>query len=126
MTHNAQFDRDIFIDAKRDLDNALAAIGAQLEQYLDTPGNVAALQAARSELQRLLERLKTVRLDGVVAFCAELGIVLAELASQPNMVSALHRDVVRHALSGLAHYFDELANGADKASLRLFPQYQAL
>src|SRR3989338_11670687 len=106
MTHNAQFDRDTFIDAKRDLDNALAVIGAQLEQYLDKPGNAAALQASRSELQRLLERLKTVRLDGVVAFCTELGIVLAELASQPNMVSGLHRDVLRHALSGLAHYLD--------------------
>src|SRR3989338_10846740 len=126
MTHNAQFDRDTFIDAKRDLDKALAIIGAQLEQYLDKPGNAAALQASRSELQRLLERLETVRLDGVVAFCAELGMVLDELASQPNMVSGLHRDVLRHALSGLAHYLDELANGADNATLRLFPQYQEL
>src|SRR3989338_1004719 len=113
MTHNAQFDRDTFIDAKRDLDNALAVIGAQLEQYLDKPGNAAALQAARSELQRLLERLKTVRLDGVVAFCAALGGVLAGLPSPPPAVSALGGEVGPHALLGLAGYLDELANGAD-------------
>ena len=126
MTHNAQFDRAAFVDAKRDLDNALAIIGARLEQYFEKPANTAVLHAARSELQHLLERLKTIRLDGVVAFCTELKIVLNELASQPDMVSALHRDVLRHAMSGLVYYLGELADGADNVALRLFAQYQEL
>ena len=126
MTHNAPFDRDAFVDAKRDLDNALATLGARLEQYFEKPANVAALQAARSELQLLLTLLKTVGLKGVAAFCTELEIVLDELASQPGRASALYRDVAHHAMFGLAHYFDELANGADNAELRLFAQYQEL
>jgi chemosensory pili system protein ChpA (sensor histidine kinase/response regulator) len=114
-------------DPRPGLHNALAGIGAQLEQYLVAPGsNAAALDAASNELRRLLDTLKTAHLHGVAAFCTELETVLSELSSQPDMFSELHRDVLRQTLLGLTRYFDALANGADDAALRLFPEYQAL
>ena len=126
MTDTAQFDRNAFAGIKPELDSTLAAMGARLDQYLDAFADDAALQAARSELQRLLEMLKTIHLNGVVAFCTELETVLGELASQPGMASALHRDALRHAMLGLTSYLDALADGADNAALRLFAQYQEL
>src|SRR3989338_5663083 len=126
MTDTAQFDRNAFAGIKPELDSTLAAMGARLDQYLDAFADDAALQAARSELQRLLEMLKTIRLDGVVAFCTELETVLGELVSHPDMASALHREVLHHAMLGLTSYLDALADGADNAALRLFAQYQEL
>src|SRR3989338_5264220 len=112
MTDTAQFDRNAFAGIKPELDSTLAAMGARLDQYLAAFADEEALQAARSELQRLLEMLKTIHLDGVVAFCTELETVLGELASQPGMASALHRDALRHAMLGLTSSLDALADGA--------------
>lgn len=119
MADAAQLGRDT-------LDNALSGIGAPLEQYLAAPDNVAALDAARSGLHRLLDTLKDARLYGTAAFCTELKTVLDELSSQPGMFSDLHRGVLQQAMLGLAHHLDALANGADDAALRLFSEYQAL
>lgn len=126
MTNTAQFDRKALAGIKPGLDSTLAVMGARLDQYLDAFADDAALQAARSELQRLLEMLKTIHLDGVVAFCTELETVLGELVSHPDMASALHRDALHHAMLGLTSYLDALADGADNAALRLFAQYQEL
>jgi chemosensory pili system protein ChpA (sensor histidine kinase/response regulator) len=70
--------------------------------------------------------LKMVGLFGAAVFCAELELTLGELTTNPDQVSAMHRDVLRRALFGITHYLDSLANGADNVSLRLFPQYQEL
>ncbi|MBI1906758.1 MAG: hybrid sensor histidine kinase/response regulator, partial [Rhodocyclales bacterium] len=119
MADAARFGRDA-------LDSALSGTGAPLEQYLAAPGDTAALDAARGGLHRLLDTLKDAHLYGTAAFCTELGSVLDEMSSQPGMFSGLHRDALRQALSGLARHLDTLANGADDAALRLFPEYQAL
>ena len=127
MTHSAPFDLNALDAVKPGLDSMLAEISARMEQYLDAPAdNAEALEAVRDTLSRLPGILKTIHLDGVVAFCSELETVLAGLAANPQQVSALHRNVLRHAVLGLAHYFDALAIGADNAALRLFPQYQEL
>lgn len=127
MAHSAQFDFSILAIVKPGIDEALAGTGARLEQYLDRPeANAVSLEAARSELHRLYGVLKMVRLNGVAAFCAELEQVLNELAANPHQVSGMHREVLRQALSALAHYLDALADGADNAALRLFPHYQEL
>ncbi len=124
---SAPFDPDAPDGARPGLDSALAELGASLEQYLDAPaGNAADLEAAHDASRRLLGMLKAAGLDGVAAFCSELETVLAGLAADPQQVSALHRNVLRHAVLGLVHYFDALAIGADNAALRLFPQYQEL
>ena len=127
MTNSAQFDPGTLAAAKPELDSMLAGIGARLGQYLDEPAsNAEALEAARSELRRLLGVLKGIRLDGLSVFCAELDTVLGELTANPQQVSAMHRDVLSHVLSAIEHYLDALADGADNATLRLFPQYQEL
>ena len=59
-------------------------------------------------------------------FCAELELTLSELTTNPQQVSALHRDALRRALFGVTHYLDTLNKGADNAALRLFPLYQEL
>ena len=127
MTNSAQFDRNTLAAVKPGVDGALAEIAAQMELYLGAPAdNGTALQVMRSELHRLLGVLKMVGLDGAAVFCAELELTLSELATNPQQVSAMHRDVLRRALFGITHYLDTLANGADNAALRLFPQYQEL
>ena len=127
MTNSAQFDRNTLAAVKPGMDGVLAEISAQMELYLGAPsGNTAALEAARAELHRLLGVLKMVGLDGAAVLCAELELTLSELATDPEQVSAMHREVLRRALFGITHYLDTLANGADNAALRLFPQYQEL
>ncbi len=119
MADDAQPGRDA-------LDGALSGIGAPLEQYLAAPGDMAALDAARSGLHRLLDLLKAARLSGAATFCAELTAVLDELSSQPDMLSDLHRGALQQALPALARHLHALAGGADDAALRLFAEYQAL
>src|ERR1035437_7000689 len=127
MTNSAQFDRNTLAAVKPGVDGTLAEISAQMELYLGAPAdNETALEAVRSELHRLLSVLMMVGLDGAAVFCAELELTLSELATNPKQVSAMHRDVLRRALFGITHYLDTLANGADNAALRLFPQYQEL
>ena len=127
MTDSAQFDRNTLAAVKPGMDGSLAQISEQLELYLGAPAdNGAALESVRSELHRLLGVLKMVGLDGAAAFCAELEITLGELSTNPQQVSAMHRDVLRRALFAVTHFLDSLANGADNAALRLFPQYQEL
>src|SRR5574340_1510363 len=127
MAGTEKSDQDTPADPRPGLHDALAGIGAQLEQYMAAPGsNAAALDAARNGLHRLLDALKAARLHGVAAFCAKLETVLAELSSQPSLFSGLHRAVLQQAVRGLARHFDALASGADDAALRLFPEYQAL
>ena len=127
MTNSAQFDRNTLAAVKPGVDITLADIGAQMELYLGAPAdNAPALEAARTELHSLLGVLKMVGLVGAAAFCAEMELTLSELATNPQQVTAMHRDVLRRALFGITHYLDSLVNGADNASLRLFPQYQEL
>ncbi len=127
MTDSAQFDRNTLAAVKPGMDGSLAEINAQLDLYLGSPAeNQAALEVVRSEMHRLLGVLKMVGLDGTAVFCAELELTLSELATNPQQVSAMHRDVLRRALFAVTHFLDTLANGADNAALRLFPQYQEL
>ncbi len=127
MTNSAQFDRNTLAAVKPGVDGSLAEISMQMELFLGAPAdNAAALDLVRAELHRLLGVLKMVGLDGSAVFCTELELTLSEIATNPKQVSAMHRDVLRRALFGITHYLDGLANGADNAALRLFPQYQEL
>ncbi|TAN78627.1 MAG: hypothetical protein EPN14_06480, partial [Gallionella sp.] len=124
MADQAQFDLAALSAARPGMDAVMGGVGARLEQYLADPApNAAALEAAVRELHGLLDTLESLRLDGVAAFCAELENALHELASRPGAVSGIDRDVLRRALPGVTRYLDALADGADNAALRLFPQY---
>ncbi|MFZ2540608.1 MAG: Hpt domain-containing protein, partial [Gallionella sp.] len=127
MTNNASFDLNALAAVKPGLDGTLAEIGVQLEQYFVMPTeNEAALEAARAEARRLLGVLQMVGLDGAAVICAELELVLGELAAHPQQVTVLHREVLRQALPVIQQFLDALANGAANAALRLFPLYQEL
>jgi chemosensory pili system protein ChpA (sensor histidine kinase/response regulator) len=127
MFNSTHFDPAILAAVKSRLDSALSAINTNLEQYLGMhAANAGTLEKARDELRGLTDLLKAAHLNGVAVFCAELGVLLGELAANPNMISGAHHDVLRRALSGLENYLDALSFGADNAALRLFPQYQEL
>ena len=127
MTNNAPFDLNALAAVKPGLSGTLAEISAQLERYFAAPANNAeALEAARTELRRLLGVLKMVGLEGVAVFCTEVEAALSELAAQPQQVTEARRDVLHRALSSVVHYLDALSNGAGNATLRLFPQYLEL
>jgi chemosensory pili system protein ChpA (sensor histidine kinase/response regulator) len=127
MINSAQFDRNMLPAVKPGIDSTLADIGAQIEKYLAAPAdNAPGLEAARTGLHSLQGVLKMVGLVGAAAFCAELELALGELATNPDQISAMHRDVLHRAMFAITHYLDSVANGADNVSLRLFPQYQEL
>ncbi|MDH4216033.1 MAG: Hpt domain-containing protein, partial [Gallionella sp.] len=127
MINSARFDPDILAAVKPGVDGSLAEISLQMEQYLKAPAqNVAALEVACAEFHRLLGVLRMVGLDGLVVYCAEFEHALSGLKVNPKQVSDLYRDVLRRALFAVTHFLDALAEGADNATLRLFPQYQEL
>jgi chemosensory pili system protein ChpA (sensor histidine kinase/response regulator) len=127
MINSARFDPNTLAAVKPGVDSALAEISLQLERYLNAPaGNEDALGVVSAEFHRLLGVLKMVGLDGLVVFCTEFEQALSELKANPKQVSNLHRDTLRGALFALTHFLDALADGADNATLRLFPQYQEL
>jgi len=117
MTGTAQLGRDT-------LEGALYDLGTPLDRYLAAPDDAQALEAARTALRRLYGSLSAAGLRGTAAFCAELGTALDEL--RPGLCSALHCDVLQHALDALARQLGALASGADDVALHLFPEYQAL
>jgi chemosensory pili system protein ChpA (sensor histidine kinase/response regulator) len=127
MSNSAQFDRNMLPAVKPGIDSTLADIGAQIEKYLATPAdNAPGLEAARTGLHSLQGVLKMVGLIGAAAFCAELELALGELATNPDQISAMHRDVLHRAMFAITHYLDSVSKGADNVSLRLFPQYQEM
>lgn len=127
MTNSAQFDLNALAAIKPGLDGTLAEISAHLEKYLAAPDdNLAHIEFARIELHRFVGVLKIVGLDGLSIFCAGLEAVLGDLAAHPQQTSAMHREVLRRVLLGITHHLDALANGADNATMRLFPLYQEL
>ena len=127
MSKSAQFDRNMLPAVKPGIDSTLADVGAQIEKYLAAPAdNAPGLEAARTGLHSLQGVLKMVGLIGAAAFCAELELTLGELATTPDQISAMHRDVLHRAMFAITHYLDSVSNGADNVALRLFPQYQEL
>ncbi len=127
MTYPAQFDPAVIAAVRPGMNASLVELNVQMTRFLVAPETQQdALAAAHGELRRLLGVLKMIRLDGVAVFCAELDTVFTELAANPGVVSALHHDVLEHALAALNRYIEDLLQGADNATLRLFPQYQEL
>jgi chemosensory pili system protein ChpA (sensor histidine kinase/response regulator) len=127
MANNARFDPNTLAAVKPGVDGALAEISLKMEQYLKAPAqNVEALEVVCAEFHRLLGVLRMVGLDGLVVYCAEFEQALSGLKANPKQVSDLYRDVLRRALFAVTHFLDALADGADNAALRLFPQYQEL
>ncbi len=127
MSYQAQFDPAVIAAVRPGMNASLVELNAQMTRFLAAPETQQdALVTAHNELRRLLGVLKMIRLDGVVVFCTELETVFTELAANPGVVSALHHDVLEHALAALNRYIEDLLQGADNATLRLFPQYQEL
>lgn len=124
--NNAPFDLQTLAAVKPGLNAAFAEISAGIEQYFKPPaGNEPSLEAVRSQLRGLLGVLKMAGLDGLAVFCAELEMVLGEIAGNPQQVKT-GRDVLRRALSGITQFLDALANGANNATLSLFNPYQEM
>ncbi|MCX7193207.1 MAG: Hpt domain-containing protein [Proteobacteria bacterium] len=127
MSSQTSFELASLSVVKPGIQDALSVVSARLVQYLDAPAlNAPALQEARSELHRIQGVLRMIRLDGVAVYCAEIEHVFAELAANASLASLLYRNVLQRALTGLTDYLDSLMQGADNASLALFPKYEAM
>ncbi|GAB1234492.1 Hpt domain-containing protein [Ferrigenium sp. UT5] len=124
---STSFNPQLLLPVKSELDRSLAAIIRDSQTFFAAPtGSPEALERARNELHRAKGVLQMLNLHGLVAFCAEVEILLGELAADPAQATPMHQDAVQHALFGLTHYLDALAGGAPNATLRLFPEYQEL
>ena len=127
MINPAQFDRTTLSAVKPGVDATLCEFSTQLDLFLDNPvAGKAALMRAQSELHKLLGVFKMIHLDGLAVYCTEFETVLNELAVSPQMTSALHRDELRDALMEMTRYLDDIAQGADNTTLRLFEHYQQM
>ncbi len=127
MPNQTQFDLATLAVVKPGMDEAFAVVTGRLAQYFEAPvNNVPALDEARAELHRILGVLTVIRLDGVVAYCREIELVFAEIQANPALTSPLYRTVLNRAILGLSQYMDQISQGADNATLRLFPKYEAM
>ena len=127
MNNPAQFDHAALAIVKPGVDGGLLELQKQLEKFwADPSGQADAIQSAQSEAKRLSGVFKMVGLEGLAVYCAEIEALLSGLASHPASSTAVHREGVDAALQALAEYLDDIAQGADNATLRLFPKYQQL
>ncbi len=127
MNNPAQFDHAALAIVKPGVDGGLADLQTRLASFwADPSGQADAIQAALGEAKRLSGVFKMVGLEGLAVYCSEIGAVLSELAAHPTSSTAVHREGVEAALRALVQYLDDIAQGADNATLRLFSKYQQL
>lgn len=127
MTLTPRFNALPLKSVKAELEDSLASIGRELENYFASRSSTpAALNTALAELHRVQGVLQMLSLKGTVVFCQELAKLLQELAASTQEMSPAQYDVLRRALSALANYLDALTEGAPNLALRLFPEYQEL
>ncbi len=118
MSKQKQFDLAALSVVRPSMDEALGVVSGRLNQYFDAPdANEPALAEARAELHRVQGVLRMIALEGVAVYCAEIELVLAELAANSRMASLLFRDVLQQALAGLTDYIDTLMQGAPNATV---------
>jgi len=127
MTRPAQFDFLPLAAVKPGLDSLLGQVSRDLEVYFAAPEtNREAWQSALAGFHRACDMLQTLSLDGAMAFCGEIEVLLQEFFAGVLSPSPAYHATLQHALSALTDYLDALAAGASKPALCLFPQYQEL
>ncbi|MEQ1915596.1 MAG: hypothetical protein ABL856_02600, partial [Gallionella sp.] len=127
MDNPAQFDRAALAIVRPGIDGGLTELKGQLDRFWSDPtGQGYAIQAVQRETKRLTGVFKMVGLDGLGVYCTEIEAVLAELADHPESAGTVQRDAIEASLAGLIHYLDDIAQGADNATMRLFGKYQQL
>ncbi|MGZ8256320.1 MAG: Hpt domain-containing protein [Gallionella sp.] len=124
--YNAQQQAALAV-VKPGIDAAVQAIKTQLALFFPQPtAQIAPIHLAVAEAKRLVGVFKMVDMAGLASFCTELEQGLIELAVRPAQASVLHREIFTEALQDLQGYLVELTDGADNATLRLFPAYEKL
>ena len=127
MDNPAQFDRAALAIVRPGIDGGLTELKGQLDRFWSDPaGQGYAIQAVQRETKRLTGVFKMVGLDGLGVYCTEIEAVLAELADHPVSAGTVQRDAIEASLAGLIQYLDDIAQGADNATMRLFGKYQQL
>lgn len=127
MDNPAQFDRAALAIVRPGIDGGLTELKGQLDRFWSDPtGQSYAIQAVQRETKRLTGVFKMVGLDGLAVYCTEIEAVLAELAHHPESAGTVQRDAIDVSLEGLTQYLDDIAQGADNATMRLFGKYQQL
>ena len=127
MSPPVLFDHLPLLAVKPELDDLIGRVNRDLETYFTAPETShETLQNALAGFHRICGVLQTLPLDGVVAFCGEIELLLQELLSGVLSPSPVCCSASQNALLALAHYLDALADGAGKTALHLFPQYQEL
>ncbi len=123
---SASFNSLPLLSVKSELDNSIAAISRELENFFVSGGDLQSLSFAIAELHRVRGVLQILPLPGLVVFCDELRKLLDEFAKRPQDTSPMSQDAIRRALFGITHYLDAIVAGAPNATLRLFNEYQEL
>ena len=109
------------------VDAGIIELRSQLEAFWVNPAaRLLAIDNAQNEAKRLAGAFEMVRFEGLSAYCKEIAAVLVEIAQQPRSATSVHRDGIDSALVALEQYLQDLAQGANNATMRLFSRYQDL
>src|SRR5512140_3810585 len=109
-----------------EIDAALARGLAALGEYAGAPDQSTALKHARNHVHQAAGALQLVGLDAVVAFVDEIERHLARLDDVAPAQLAQTCSVIDGACRKLQMFLEELVNGAEPVSLKLFPEYEAM
>ncbi|MDH2917802.1 MAG: Hpt domain-containing protein [Sideroxydans sp.] len=124
--NNAQHQAALAV-VKPGITEALTVIQAQLAIFFAHPGaQITPLQIAIAEVKRIAGACQMVAMPGLAVFCAELEQGFIELAVRPAQASVLHNETFSAALQNFSDYLSEIEQGADNATLRVFPSYEKL
>ncbi|MGB7649677.1 MAG: Hpt domain-containing protein [Gallionella sp.] len=124
--NNAQHQAALAV-VKPGIEAALAVIHAQLAIFFAQPSaQIAPMQIVIAETKRIAGACQMVAMPGLTAFCKELELGFIELAVRPAQASVLHSETFAVALQNFNDYLSEIEQGADNATLRLFPAYEKL
>ena len=109
-----------------EIDESLKRALEYLRVFQTTPGDVLALERARTHVHQVAGAIHMVGLEAVVAFTDEIEQHLARLPEKPPKALQKACDVIERACNRLSIFLADLADGELPIPLKLYPEYAAL
>ena len=121
-----EFDLGPLSWVQSEIDQALKRALESLVAFQKAPGEVIALEHARTHVHQAAGAIQMVGLEAVVAFTDEIEQHLARLQERPPQDLKEACDVIERACHRLSIFLAELADGEPPVPLKLYPEYAAL
>ncbi|MDP1558905.1 MAG: Hpt domain-containing protein [Nitrosomonas sp.] len=114
------------IGVKDGIDQIFSLINEYLESYAQNTDQVAQIESCRNYVHQLNGLLEMLELTGITLVSQQMEKLMEALAHQRNQPEPIVVNMLRQASHALSGYLNELIEGAEDNSLRLFPTYRDL